>query len=592
MTSAAGRNITMRIGLAVCALAISLAICSPAPAASDKDLPVVKPKVKTLAAFKNGLGFVYKSAETNLAGGCAMIDQLPGASLGALWIGTGNPDARIAEVISCKGALERDADPMNIGELLEANVGKTVGITYTTGQGPAENVHGTLLAVPKDRQRDPTDPSTVPLDLGRPSYYDYYGYSSYYRAPTPTAPGEPEHGQLVILKKDNGDITAINKMDIRAVDLPPDAKIQARLKQDVNSARVRVSGNPGSAEITLAYLEKGVTWSPSYLIDIKDSKMANITLDGVLTNDVEDLEDTTVSFVVGYPNFAYSDVNTPLLVQQSVTDFVKALESAENRRSSSSSGSPSMANSLSQSVMYNGAAYNSGSSSDSGYSTSQALSGETNEDLYFYHQDHVTMKKGDRARYTIFNSRVPYQHVYLWEPADSFGVDYWGYRRSDQDRKEQQEQVWHAITLENSTKVPWTTAPAFAMNGPSPVAQDILKYTPPSAKNTMKLTVATDVRANQTLSEVSRTPTKVLRGTYYLVTVNAKLTVKNLKSEAVKTKITKTLVGEVTSPAGGQVVQTADIFSGVNRRSEVSWEFTLQPNEEKTIELTYTVYVS
>jgi len=52
--------------------------------------------------------------------------------------------------------------------------------------------------------------------------------------------------------------------------------------------------------------------------------------------------------------------------------------------------------------------------------------------------------------------------------------------------------------LENKGQQPWTTAPAFAMNGAMPVAQDTLNYTPAGGRSTLKLTVAADVRGEQT----------------------------------------------------------------------------------------------
>ena len=82
----------------VCSVAISVA----ANAESSNELPVWKPKAKTLAVFKNGLGFVMKDGKTDLKDGWARTEQLPAAALGALWIGAKGKGDSIAEVVAYK----------------------------------------------------------------------------------------------------------------------------------------------------------------------------------------------------------------------------------------------------------------------------------------------------------------------------------------------------------------------------------------------------------------------------------------------------------------------------------------------------------
>ena len=71
-------------------------------------------------------------------------------------------------------------------------------------------------------------------------------------------------------------------------------------------------------------------------------------------------------------------------------------------------------------------------------------------------------------------------------------IDVQGYRQND-NRNESVEKVWHTLCLENTAKLPWTTAPAFTSHGFKPPAQDTLKYTPPGARINLKLTVSNPV---------------------------------------------------------------------------------------------------
>jgi len=42
-----------------------------------------------------------------------------------------------------------------------------------------------------------------------------------------------------------------------------------------------------------------------------------------LINDAEDLENVDFFFVVGYPNFLYADVLSPMALQESITQFIQ-----------------------------------------------------------------------------------------------------------------------------------------------------------------------------------------------------------------------------------------------------------------------------
>lgn len=504
------------------------------------DIPTLETKVKTVAAFKNGLAFVFRSGNATLADGWVDMNELPPAALGTMWIGTTNPLERVEEVVAYKRTDENARDAQSIGELVDLNVGNTVGLRCST---EPVNVRGKILS------------ST---------------------------------GQIVIVQTFEGGRVAIKKDAIQSVEMASDAVVKGKVVS--NRARARIGGKSKSAEVTMAYLEKGITWSPSYLINIRDAQMADITLDAVLANDAEDLQDAEVSFVVGYPNFQFADITNPMSLQQTVAAFVQAL----------ASGRPQiyeqMGRVMAQSIAYNAAAYDMAAETawrpELAYSAAQPMAGESNEDLYLYSQPHVTLKKGDRARYTIFTGKVPYEHAYELDVPDTMNIDYYGNRASDGRDKDNDPQVWHVLKLENTSQYPWTTAPALAINGPMPVAQDTLKYTPPKGKNTLKLTVATDIRATQEQMEVAREQVSILGRGYDKITVDGKLTVRSYKPRPVKLTVRKAIVGEVAEASdGGKIVKLAKKINSVNPESQVTWEFELAPSAEKVLTYQYKVLV-
>jgi hypothetical protein len=281
-------------------------------------------------------------------------------------------------------------------------------------------------------------------------------------------------------------------------------------------------------------------------------------------------------------------VLSPISLQQNVAGFVQALAAGGSAQAGR------FANTMSQQVLFNN--YNNGDSSyasvtpGGGYSVRQQTPGEQGEDLYFYHKNGVTLKKGDRASFSLLKMSAPYEHIYQWEIPDSMNVDDRGYRLNQQSAPE--NQVWHVLRLENTSQQPWTTAPAFALNGTLPVAQDTLGYTPPGGRSFLKLTVATDVRAEQSQTETTRTQVNIAGRNYDEVTVAGKLKLTNWKSTEISMLVRKSVVGEVLESPDGKVTKVARNLTSVNSNSEIEWEFKLPAGKDRELPYQYKVLIS
>ncbi|HTA31055.1 MAG TPA: hypothetical protein VK731_11255 [Candidatus Cybelea sp.] len=534
-----------------------------------ESLPVVAPKVKSLAAFKNGVAFVFKSAETPLKNGWTRMDQLPPAALGTLWIGTTSKSGPVTDVVAYKEKVAIDADSVSLPELLAANAGRQVSITYVAGAN-SKTVDGVLLSSPTPHKPDENEITPV----GQPS-----PYASGWRPPL-----EPANAEIVLLRgtKAGGaesTLLALNLNSIQSVEISGDANPRTKLERELARTKIRVGGQPARAEITVACLEKGIVWSPSYRINLADEKTAAIELEAVLADDQEDLDNADVSFVVGYPNFLFADMLTPMSLQQSVAAFVQSLLYGAGERNRAGG----FANVMNQAVAYNNLRSDVGGAPDAGYSVATAPPGEQNEDLYLYRKSGVNLKKGDRARFSLLSTTAPYEHIFQWQVGDTMNLDERGYRNNEQPKPE--DLVWHVLRLKNTGQTPWTTAPALAINDALPVAQDTLTYTPPGGKSTLKLTVATDVRAEQSQTESSRRQLKIAGREFDEVSVAGKLVLTNWKHKEITMLVRKSLVGEVLESPDGKVSKVARNLTAVNSTSEIEWEFKLPAGQ--TRELTY-----
>lgn len=530
------------------------------------DPPEVKTKTSMVCAFKNGIGFVVRQGKAQLADGWAMIPDVPGAAHGSLWIAANDKGASVDEIIAFQKDLPKPRAVNGLAELLAANVGGTVSVTIRD-----KEYTGTIVAPVLPNPEGATAPDQASL---RPS------------------PGP--QSDLLILKIGDKSL-AFKISEVQSVSLGDKAIWKVDDTEKAKRLKLKVRGAGESANLTMGYLEKGVSWTPSYMIALEDEKSARITMQAVLVNDVEDLADADVFFVVGFPNFAFSDVISPMALQQTLAQFISSLEGGgqqyRERYGRLSNVMTQSARVVSLDGFYDGEV-----PPEFSYSATEGLPGAPEEDLFLYSRQKVNLAKGERGSYVVFTDKVAYEHIYEWEIPDTSGVNSSGYvedRRSDQT-KDVKDNVWHSLRLTNSTKYPWTTAPAMVMSDTKPMSQDILNYTAKGARGSLKMTVATDISADKQETEIARQPDALRRQgrSFDAVTVEGVLKVKNYKTTNVKLSINKMLTGEMLSASDdGKARKVAESLRGVNPTTKITWEIPLKAGEEKTITYKYKVFV-
>ena len=550
-----------------CIFSLAVFLLPPFPLiASEKEppLPVLQTKTKTIAVFKNGLAFITRQGTSEFRDGWAVTENVPNASLGSVWIGALDKGVRLDEVIGYHEETKRPIEAISLEELLEANTGKKAKITWNDNK----TVEGVIMSVPKARAARPLE--SVPSA-------DYNRYDS-----NPQA--LPKPASIAIIDTGDGKVV-LNKSSITKIDFSGDFSTTYQSQEKAKRVKFKVSGAKKDATVALSYLQKGITWIPGYLVNIEDPKKARITLKATLINDVEDLDGVDIFFIVGYPNFIYADVLSPLSLEESLTQFMQSLR-REGGRDESNLGALTRQR---VSFQYNAPAPR----IDYNYETMPELPGAGEEDLFFYSKESAGIKKGERAEYQIFSSDVDYRHVYEWEVPDTINVDLRGNQRDSQNAQDK-EQVWHSIKLTNATKYPWTTAPAFVISQWKPLAQDTLNYTSRNSSTNLKMTIATDVKHERQEHETDRQrDLKLYNYSYDLVTVKGDLKIKNLKDKEITMEIKKKTTGEVIEASHkGKIEKIAEGLRGVNQNSIVSWEIPLKAGEEVNVVYRYKVYIA
>ena len=535
--------------------------------AEESPLPKLNTKTRTIALFKNGLGFFIRDGETTLKDGWAETEYVPNAALGSLWIGVLDKDAELEEVVGFKEDIAKEGEAISIEELIKVNVGKEV--TITLGD---KTIEGKIKSAPEDIKLEKKEPLTSNYQR------DYY----YTQPPVQSKLSS----SIVVIETADGEV-ALNKGSITNIRFPKDINTKFIRKEEAKRMKFRVATKKNKIYLRLAYLQKGISWIPGYLVNIEDSRKARITMQAEIINDIEDLENIGVSFVVGYPNFVFADILSPMAMEESLTQFIRTLNGDGSRRTDQSG---ILANRMRQSASLGLREETSGL--DYSYSEMKGLSGESEEDFFLYNKQGVNLKKGERAYYHIFSEEVEYKHIYEWEIADTITVKGYSYR-FEQEKKEK-EAAWHSIRLTNSTAYPWTTAPAFAISSSNPLAQDIIDYTPKGTTANLRLTMATDVKTDKHEYETGRQRDIILYGYHYdLVTVKGELYIKNCKDESIDMEIKKKVTGEVIDVShNGKTKKIAEGLQGTNSKSNILWKLPLKASEEVNITYQYKVYIS
>ena len=551
--------------LIACTCVISLA-------AHSGEAPETDLKPAAVAAFKNGLAFVVKQGDVRLEAGVGNLAPVPNATLGSLWIAPNDAGASLDEVVAHRYKVSAQQNLTALADVLLANAGKVVAVVDNNQKEYTGEIVGF-------RQAEKSSVVAAPQNS-----------ESFYSNALPVAPQPHAQPEFLLLKSD-GKLLALYFHNIARVILPADPVLQQAQEEERKALRFKIKGETGHANLTMGYLEHGLGWTPSYLVSLQDDKTAQITMQAVLVNDAEDLKDTDLFFVVGVPNFAYSNVPSPMALQQSLLEFMQAASRKDDM-------SARYSNAITGQMTMGGVIGGLGQEAAPSFATTtQELQGAQEEDLFLYSRKNVTLARGERATYNVFSETVNYEHIYEWNLEDQPRVDGFGNAQnnvnSGSDRGTK-DNIWHALRLKNTTKFPWTSAPTMVISGTKPLSQDTVPYTPKGATSSLKLTVATDIRASHEENEVERQKDLQRRRNYNYdqVTVEGTLTIKNYKSKEVRLSIADRVRGTVESQTDdGKAAKLAEAIAVDNPLSRLTWEVTLKAGEEKIIKYRYKVWL-
>jgi len=256
------------------AVVLSLFVVGLAWAEPPDNPHVWDPEVRSVAVFKNGMGFLIREGDVQLRDGWCVTGAVPPALFGTLAIYALDESysvdvvgAGTGQVIDFDGK-DGPADVEGKVTCLESYKGLNVELTHKDGDAERRTA---------GRLTDVT-------------------------------------GDFAILKREGSlaatPLSELTKLHV--LDYP---------------LRVHVDGAPpnGTVRLGMAYLRKGVTWIPEYSLRVVDETKAELTLRATFVNEVENLVRADIHFVVGVPSFIHADYLTPIAIGQAIRSVASSL---------------------------------------------------------------------------------------------------------------------------------------------------------------------------------------------------------------------------------------------------------------------------
>jgi len=244
------------------------------------------------------------------------------------------------------------------------------------------------------------------------------------------------------------------------------------------------------------------------------------------------------------------------------------------------------------------------------------------EDMFGYDIKNLTIAKGNVVLAPIMESKNPIEHLYE--------LDTWAMRPAlrhgniprevlDRITMPDWDRVWHKLKIKNPNDAPLTTAPATIFEKGHPIAQEMIKYTPPKSETIMPITIAVDV-PNDIKEIESERKSNALRSmdrNWDLVTNKGSIVITNKKGVDITLSAKVHVLGKVTevspdgkteaSPKGwDEFIQRLwqgrresyywnwwnyyGYYEHINPISLITWDIPLKAGESTTLNYTYSYY--
>ena len=533
-------------------LAAVLLVAGAGPGRAEPPTPtaaLARMPVKEVTVFKDGHAYVvHQGAMPTDAAGNVLLDLLPTPVLGTFWPYSLDKTAKLDAVIAGRRPVAVERTALTVREMLEANVGAEVVIAE--GGKPAYPATIVRFLARSAEELDATEPPTGTDRV-------------------------PVKGNVVLLKTADG---------TRAVPVEQitDVKFVGKYATKVTDVEVRNlltlklnwGGQPPakSAEVGMAYVQKGVRWIPGYRIELAADGRAVVKLQATLLNELADLTDATVNLVVGVPSFYFKETADPIALSQAVAQLSPYFQT-------DASTQHALSNSMMTQVARGGEVRNAhGGGAAPAADLGPVVEGGTqSEDLFVYTVKNVTLARGQRMVLPIAQYALAYKDVYTLDIPAAPPAEL---RNPSADAQAAQlaklmaaPKVIHKVRLTNAATHPLTTAPALVLKDGRVIAQGMMTYTPKLGSVDVTLTAAVDLRVKKADKEVKRTPngTTFEGHQFARADLTGTVSVTNAGAKPVEIEVTRHVLGTADGVGDGAKAEQVNVLEDDAGDARPAW---------------------
>ncbi len=512
-------------------------------------------KIDTLSVFKNGLAVVRMQGAIPDSGSLE-LQTIPDPVHGTFWIQSAKPVTARVEMKRAEAPFETQSH----ADLLQRLIGENVVIH--TGN---DMISGTVLGSPREESRQwNRDYATVDGRSG------WYGWGWPLRQPNANAGNQPK---LALIRTDAGKVIALHPNAIQRLEFATLPKLER--VRPVLSLK-----SQGAAKIAVEFLTKGISWAPSYRIDLSNPDKLTIAQKATLRNELTSLREVEIRLISGFPSVKYGGIDSPLSPRTTWTNFFQQLTSA-----SSQSQSPGVFSQIASNTVRMP-------------QFAPAVPAEPGEsvDLHFQSIGRHSLEPGESLSIPVASAEAGYERVIEWNIPDT--RDAHGRYISEHERRSHpdkyEESAWDAIGFANPFDFPMTTAPAMLVANGKFQGQQDSNWTNPGVKTTVRINKALSLSTRAVEHEVpeTRENLRIAGNNFYKTQVEGELSIENHRGQPVVVNVKRRFSGDLVRADGEPAQQLLEegVYS-INKRNELSWRLELAAGAKAKLVYRYAVLV-
>lgn len=516
----------------------------------------VESRVVSVGLFKNGLAVVTR--EVDVSGpGTYLVSDVPTPVHGTFWI----ESVEDVEVHSTMREVETDPRSNMATDFQQQLAGKEITVYFRESGVPPTS--GKVISTIR-----PSGDAAWNRQYQQPQHYNYW------QNPQPSG-----SGHFLILETAGGreyvDASMIARVSVSG---------QAEKIMERRPVLLLTTKSKTPTTIRMSYLAKGLSWAPSYRLDISNEKTLTLKQKAVIKNELEAFDDAEVFLISGFPSVQFGHVTSPLSLRQTWTTFFQQLNTQVGSEHSG------LDNNLRQQVVMNNFA------APAGVNMSAAPSGE-GPDIHYQPVGKKSMAEGDSIMFGVAEADADYARIVEWIVPDTRTANGRHIPTHERERNpdKYQDAAWDAIRFNNPLSFPMTTASAMIVGNGKFLGERTSYWVNQDEETTLHITKALSLRTRSTEHEEPDTRKVVYVGgdDYHMTTVKGELMVNNHRDEEISLVIRRRFSGDLLEASDEpECLLREEGAWAVNKRNELTWTLTLKPGEEKTFSYRYTVLVN